>query len=232
MMAIKLPREYVTAILMAAVSGVMLLALLGEWVHYRSQRQDITERTAVKPVPPEQNPEAPPVEPKAPALEAYDEMINRPLFIQGRRPPAEDEPEAAAEAPEPKTPLNAKLMGVVLTPGAKTALFVDPQGKYKRGRKNTVIDGWKVFEIKEDRVVMEQGGEHKDLMLIKPKAKPPGPATPQKKTGKAIVTGPGQSNESSDEESGDELDDTDTSDEDESETTDEEDTGEDESTEE
>ncbi len=100
---------------------------------------------------------------KTPALESYAEMVDRPLFLQSRRPPTEEEEEEAPPAPaEPKTPLNAKLMGVILTPGAKVALLVDEKGKYKRARKNTVIDGWKLVEIKDDRVTLEQAGEQKD----------------------------------------------------------------------
>jgi type II secretory pathway component PulC len=229
---IKLPRDYGTAILLAALSAVMSLVLVGEWFHFRSVRQELSHRSASTGTVANDAEEAPAVEPKTPPLESFDEMTNRPLFLQGRRPPVEDEQEEVAEAPEPKTPLNAKLMGVVLTPSGKTALFVDAQGKYKRARKGTAVDGWKVVEIKEDRVTLEQAGEKKDVMLIKPKPKAPAAAQGAKKSGKAVVTGPGQSSASDEdsEDSGDEAgDDTEMSDEDESDTTDEEDAESDES---
>jgi hypothetical protein len=201
---IKLPRDYGAAILTTAISALMLLVLAGEWLHFRGIRQDFSNRKEISSVQPDDSREDPPQENPVPVIETFDEMINRPLFIQGRRPPTE-ETEVAVEPPEPRTPLNAKLMGVVVTPGAKTALLIDAKGKYKRGKKNMVIDGWKVFEIKDDRVVMEQAGERKDLLLIKPKPKPA--ATPQaaKSPGRAIISTPGQNAAPPEEDTGAEV---------------------------
>lgn len=191
---IKLPRDYGMAALMLALAAFLLLVAAGEWLHFRSVRADLTHRLALKSGGTDDTPINTASIADTPALESYEEMVSRPLFLQSRRPPTEDAQEEAPAAPaEPKTPLNAKLMGVILTPTGKIALLVDEKGKYKRGRKNTLIDGWKLVDIKEDRVTLEQGGEHKDLPLLKPKPKANAPAQPRN-GGKVSVKGPDQPN--------------------------------------
>jgi len=205
---IRLPRDYGLATIFAALAGLLLLVLAGEWLHFRSVRNELAVRLALKSAAFDDTPMATGSIAETPALETYGEMVDRPLFLQSRRPPAEDEPEAAPAAPaEPKTPLNAKLMGVVLTPTGKIALLVDEKGKYKRGRRNTVVDGWKLLEIKEDRVTLEQAGEHKDLLLLKPKPKTNAPPATAKAGGRVSVKTPSpQPNAEDEEDLGNEAD--------------------------
>jgi hypothetical protein len=195
MSMIKPPRDYGMAVLLLALAGLLLLLAGSEWLHFRSVRADLVQRLALKSASGDDATVNTATLADTPALESYDEMVARPLFLQSRRPPSEEDQEEAPAAPaEPKTPLNAKLMGVILTPSGKIALLVDEKGKYKRGRKNTLIDGWKLVEIKEDRVTLEQGGEQKDLPLLKPKPKATTPAAPARSGGKVSVKGPNQPN--------------------------------------
>ena len=69
------------------------------------------------------------------------------------------------------TPLDLKLMGMIFSPTGKTALLVDPKGKYKRVKEGGVVNGWVLKELKTDRVIMQQDGEIKELPLLKVKPK-------------------------------------------------------------
>ncbi len=175
-------RDYAPAFLMLAAAAVLAVSFLGQWMHYRHREADIKRRLASKE---EFHPAAPVRKEenfRLPGLEEYNEMVARPLFIEGRRPPSEE-----AETSEPpvaeKHPLTLKLMGVVFAPGETLGLFVDAKGKYKRLRVNDSIDGWKVLKIEADKAVMAQDGTREELRLIKPKpkksqAQPPQPGFP------------------------------------------------------
>ncbi|MBS1214896.1 MAG: hypothetical protein H6R26_3513, partial [Proteobacteria bacterium] len=183
----RLYRDYGPALLMLGASVVLVFVLLAEWLYFRGERADLKARLMVKEQVSPAVGEGGMADFALPDLDQYTEMTARPLFMEGRRPPPEDAQAAAEEAPADLKPLNIKLMGVVFTPKDKSALFVDEKGKYRRVRKNAQVDGWKLAEVREDRVVMEQqGGAQKELPLMKPKPKV---ATPPKK-GKAEVRGP------------------------------------------
>jgi hypothetical protein len=124
-----------------------------------------------------------------PDIGEFEELVQRPLFIEGRRPPEES---AGDEGPivKPHTPLNAKLMGVVFSPRGVTALLVDAKGKYQRVRKGGVVDNWTLVELHRDRVILEQDGERQELLLLKKRPKVPSatastPAPPAAPSGKA-----------------------------------------------
>ncbi len=96
-----------------------------------------------------------------PPLEDYAEIVERPLFIQERRPPPAQEaqvaPETAIEtgagAPPPFV-----LVGIVITPETKEALLLKPgQKDLIRGLIGQRFDGWKVDSIEPDRVVVSRG---------------------------------------------------------------------------
>lgn len=113
------------------------------------------------------------VEFSLPPEEIFEEIIERPLMIRGRRPV--DETTVVPEAPvvAAKTDLKMKLMGVIMTPAGMTALLQDSSGKYKRVKLNGQLEGWEVTELKADKVVLTQGNNRQELMLRKPKPKIP-----------------------------------------------------------
>lgn len=166
----KVNRDYSLSVVLAIASGLMAVILLVEWIHFHNVRADLEKRLAAKV---EVNLATNTQEeetPELPDIEAYSEMTDRPLFIEGRRPP--DIEDATADSSLEQTPLTLKLMGVVFTPRDKTALFVDEKGKYKRARQDAVVGGgWKLVEIAQDKVVLTQGEESKELKLLKPKPK-------------------------------------------------------------
>ena len=203
----KLYREYGWSMLLLSASLVLVLVLLIEWGFARHESSAIKARMVVKPQVALTEPLADEKSFTLPEVDKFSAMTERPLFLEGRRPAPE---EVAAEQPAPveTKPLTLKLMGVVVTPKEKTALLVDEQGKYKRVRKGSTVNGWKLFEVYADHVTMEQGSEHKDLPLLKPKPKTAAQQQALRPTGKAIVKGPGETGG----EEGEEADVTDESD--------------------
>ncbi len=112
-------------------------------------------------------------------------MKDRPLFFEGRRPPAEyvpDAPKAKPSKPVGKIrPPRATLSGVVKV-GDSTYVMLKGVGKEKglvRTRVGEDVDGWKVESIQDDRVVLKNGEETHEIPLRSykavalPKPKPP-----------------------------------------------------------
>ena len=171
-------REYNLALLILAVSALLGVLLVSQWLHYRHKQADLKKLLATKV---ETHMNAQPIEEQhadLPSLEEYSATIERPLFMEGRRPVTQDanEPEAA---PVEKKPLAVKLMGIILAPKVTMGLFVDAQGKYKRLHINDSIGGWKVSGLESDKAIMEQDGTKEELKLAKPKQKKgQGPAKP------------------------------------------------------
>lgn len=119
-------------------------------------------------------------------LDFYDIVGERPLFVDGRRPPTEspeDEEEAPAveDTPVPKL----TLMGVFMTPQGATALVRNEATKeVLRRRPGEEIDGWQVASIEADRLVVSQAGKQEVLPLrdYSRPAPPPRRATQPRRT--------------------------------------------------
>ncbi len=105
-----------------------------------------------------------------PAQEHYEEIIERPLMVKGRRPISENTGPSSNDVVS-NTKMNMVLMGVVMTPQGMTALIKDNQGKYQRVQLDGSVDGWSVVDLQEDKVIVNQGGDSHELMLRKPKPK-------------------------------------------------------------
>jgi hypothetical protein len=163
-------REQVLTLLLAAVAAVLAALLAAEWSLLNrdgssSARPSAPRATGTMDRPADGEDFA------LPALEAYPEMVQRPLFMENRRPGV-DVPEAPPPPP-PATPMTLKLMGVVQTPSGKTALFVDAKGKYQRRKPGDTLDGWVLVELTPDRATLQQGDRREQLTLLKKRPKPP-----------------------------------------------------------
>ena len=119
--------------------------------------------------------------------EQFQSVKNRPLFFEGRRPPAEYVPDAPAVKPAGPAakvpPPRASLSGVVKV-GDTTYVMLQGVGKEKglvRTRVGEDVDGWKLESIHDDRVVLKNGEEkheshlrsYKPVPLPRPKAAKP-----------------------------------------------------------
>ena len=167
---VKRHRDYNLAIILLACSTVLAVIFFSQWLHYRGKQSDLKKLLSTKV---EVRMEAHKEEEQhieLPGLEDYAATVERPLFMEGRRPATEVDTQPEQPPPE-KKPLTLKLMGVVFAPKETLGLFVDAQGKYKRLRINDSIGGWKVSGIESDKAVMEQDGSREELKLAKPKSK-------------------------------------------------------------
>ena len=130
------------SLLLAAICAGLGLLLVGEWYSVdRMLRLPQASKTADRDD--EDMPDIGFFE--FPDLGEFEEMVERPLFVEGRRPP----PEVVEEPPPPvaRTPLDLKLMGMVFSPSGKTALLVDPKGKYKRVKEGGIVEGLSLIHI-------------------------------------------------------------------------------------
>lgn len=102
-------------------------------------------------------------------LEMYSEMIDRPLFIQGRRPVLDDVVEDSIQ--DVGKIDDWILIGIYFVADQKTALFSQRNlpKKYLRQLEGDDISGWKLKEIQADKVVLERVGKEKIVMLRKPR---------------------------------------------------------------
>lgn len=126
-----------------------------------------------------------------PPIAEFSETVERPLFMETRRP-SPPPPPGPPPRLEPPAPVTFQLMGVIESPKGRLALVAEAKGKYRRLRLKDAIDGWEVSEIHDDRLFLEQGGLKQDIGLVKKRPKTPGDKTPPPQQQEA----PPQENES------------------------------------
>lgn len=173
-----------TFFVLILLNAVFITILVGEW--YSETPTTIVKKEQV-------NPENTEIE-DLPALAAltetsednYPDLVERPLFIKGRKPVNEPEPEDTPIVPEKKMEQFVwDLTGIFSSPKGTTAFFNRTNGKiakdnYRKLKKGENLDGWKIAAIDTDKVTLTQAEESKTLLLrkIKPKTAPPPPITP------------------------------------------------------
>lgn len=169
-----------TLFALIALNALFIFVLAGEWFTESNtvnvpQRETKTLEA--------QDEELPSLDLEAKSEDKYSDLVERPLFIKGRKPVAEPE---AENAPVPEVKRTEafvwNLTGVFSTPKGVTAFFSRINGKvekdnYRKLKLGSDIDGWKLSEIYPDKVVFSQAGESKTLSLrkAKPKNLPPAP---------------------------------------------------------
>lgn len=117
-----------------------------------------------------------------PSEDRYNDLVSRPLFIEGRRPAPEPEPERASETSSET--LDWELTGIYTVQQKPHVLLhrikpLPDQKSHKKLPMNDEIDGWRLVEVLPDKAILDRGGERKELILRKPKQKelPPGRRT-------------------------------------------------------
>lgn len=107
------------------------------------------------------------------ALDTFSGVWERPLFVQGRRPPPPEEAEAAAPtAPEPppmpKEPLHMEISAILAIGQDKTVMLRNPpKDSPSRLKVGDEFQGWQVERIEADLVVMSRGDEREEVPLRK-----------------------------------------------------------------
>lgn len=196
--------------LLIGLCGFLAVVIAAEWRYATvSNRQALTVATSVgeKNYVPEQLPQIELIRrPEA----SYAELVERPLFIEGRRavPEADEEApgtgsgaDSAESADQPLANFEWELDGIYLHGQTAMALFSHLQKKDRRHKQDDreqflkktegdEIDGWHLSVIEPDKVVLEKGLIRHELLLRKPKPKlnPTAPRSKTRATGPAHQT--------------------------------------------
>ena len=98
------------------------------------------------------------------------DMLKRPLFIEGRRPIEESQDQELTESSGDIDEF--LLMGVYQVDDKPVALLKDKQQqKYEKKTEGETIAGWRIKQVLPDRIVVERQGKEKTVALRKPKPK-------------------------------------------------------------
>ena len=108
-----------------------------------------------------------------PGLDVFDDVVQRPLFADDRRPQPKDneqEPEEAPVEAPPSAPLNVALTGIIHTPGTKVVLVRDNMtGRSLNLTENMPLPGdqggWTVKSIEPRKVVFHDSGSDTETVL-------------------------------------------------------------------
>ncbi|MFZ2726555.1 MAG: hypothetical protein WAX77_09915 [Methylococcaceae bacterium] len=173
----------------------LLLIIVGEWAFAHLSEQQLLESSAIKAQTAPAD-EMPSINLTEQPEESYTDLVERPLFITGRRPV--DEPASSTSPMQTVTggmPANFdwQLSGVYTKDKRLFALFSHAKVKLPKAKDNfrklsvgelddkgnlKTLDGWQVSDIKLDRVILKQSANEKELLLRKPKPKELPPANP------------------------------------------------------
>lgn len=171
-----------TLFVLIALNALFASILAGEW-YAEKDASEIAQTTAK--ISDTQENELPQLDLEATSEEQHSDLVERPLFIKGRKPVAEPEPENAPVAVIKKVEaLNWELTGIFATPKGVTAFFSRtgtkvPKDNYRKLKMGDELEGWKLSAISPDNVTLSQTGETKTLPLRKIKPKTPMPQTMQ-----------------------------------------------------
>jgi hypothetical protein len=166
---------------LGAICAALLLVILCEWLLANFAQQQLLSSTATSTAKATQD-EMPSIELTEQEEASYADLVNRPLFIEGRKPV----PEPTAEEIS-NIATNVKfdwiLNGVYTTKNGLSALLTrtipkaPAKDNYRKVTVGAELDGWKLTNILKDRVIFTQDDTEKELLLRKPKPKqmPPKP---------------------------------------------------------
>lgn len=153
---------------------VLLLIIALEWLYAQHVQEEQLQST-IKPPSAPTLPDMPTINLNAliQAEESYSDLVNRPLFISGRKPIPEDAPIQAPSTGVSNT-VDWQLKGIYTTKKGLMALLTrtvakTPGDKYRKVIVGGNIDGWKVTEIHPDKIKLAQGDVQKEFLLRKPK---------------------------------------------------------------
>jgi hypothetical protein len=146
---------------------ILLLIFTLEWLYADSVQQQLLTTSSAK----TQASSAtlmPKYELNEQAENSYSDLVNRPLFIPGRRPVADTNTTVSTGVTNNS---DWQLSGVYTTKKGLMALL-ENTAESKTHRKvliGTELNGWAVADIYNDRIRLTRGSEEKILLLRKPR---------------------------------------------------------------
>ena len=94
-------------------------------------------------------------------LQAYLEVLERPLFASNRRPPAQAEPIVT-----PEQPLGLALSGTVVSDQGRFALVRSTEGgAIRRLKIGDQVSGWTLVAVEASRVTFRRQGDERQLTM-------------------------------------------------------------------
>jgi hypothetical protein len=152
------------------VCAALSLILLAEWAIGEANRSQLQATLDKKLQADYQSESLPVLDLAKQASESYNAILEKPLFIEGRKPI----PEQAAD--NPATADNGQLddwllIGVYNKGERKLALFrkQNEAKSFLKITENQTISGWQLLQVQADRVLLQQGAQQKSIMLRKPR---------------------------------------------------------------
>lgn len=103
-----------------------------------------------------------------PPLDDFEEIDQRPLFFEGRRPPAPPPADSDSKKKVKKTlKPSVSLAAIIIIDNERYVLIRDKSSKTgtKRLRAGDDYKGWVVDEIKPDRFILRQGEQNEQILL-------------------------------------------------------------------
>jgi len=161
------------------LSGLLGLILIAEYVYGLSAARSLQQSLQFSKDDSPLSSELPAISTMKPANGEYNELVERPLFIEGRKPVVEAMAETAQNADNGQID-DWELIGIY-TKGNKTTVIFAKKNETRKFLKislEQMVSGWLLKDIQLDRVVLQQGAQIKTVMLRKPRAdiKPAPPA--------------------------------------------------------
>jgi hypothetical protein len=97
------------------------------------------------------------------AVQTYQEILQRPLFIRGRQPSEKPQP---APVRAPAKQLHQQLEGVAISRDTRVALLRDPRSRVQFSvEEGNLWEGWLVEQVLPDRVILSADGQVVELLL-------------------------------------------------------------------
>jgi hypothetical protein len=161
---------------LTAICVALCIILFGEWMYAMYTQSQLLEDAEGGDSKKKVIAELPSIELSKRPEASYSDLVTRPLFIQGRKPVNEPDEAPTPTATAATGTFNWALNGIYTHQNKLYALFSRttaklPKDNYRKVTKDSDIDGWKVIEINNDKVVVSQGTKELDLPLRKPKPK-------------------------------------------------------------
>jgi len=159
--------------------GMLSLVLAAEWGYKQFSAGQLQTLLAPRAQGDFQAEELPSIANDKASAETYGEIVERPLFIEGRKPIPEANPIETAQSQDAGQIDDWALVGVYNKDKHPVALFSkrNEAKKFMKITEDQSISGWQLKQIQADRVLLQQAGQEKTVVLRKPRlqTKPPIP---------------------------------------------------------
>lgn len=161
--------------LLTVLCILLLACIAGEWFYAKQVQKTTLAALKVIDKKPPKMVDMPTIALTQKPEQSFVDMVERPLFIKGRRPVPESPDDLKLAAAKPSGPFNWQLNGVygkganlhaLLSRSVKAA-----KGNFLKIMKGADVDGWTLAEVQKDKVILSQAGMTKELLLRKPKPK-------------------------------------------------------------